>query len=511
MDDHTEIAYLKKKKAGITMKVKLKKSGFGLCIFYIFYILLIGTSVFAEQAVSEKNIFIISGQASEYMNKGDYKKAIELWQKVLDVDNRNVIALNSLANCQVMLKKYDAALENYTKADKISQNIYSRIGIQLALILQGKYSESIAAGQNVFYLDPDNYIASVRIALAGQRLNDGDQAGRERISNIVKKYGSTSQTYYDIAMASYYIGFINEGNDYLIESLKIDSTYKPARQTLGLWPVSQSYYLTPAFQYIDFQKSSSHGSGLSYGGIGGMYINDAWNLGAGYNQTRLENLKSTVKDEFNQMTFNVTYTANYTSAYSLNVYYYASNSADVNNAMAFSGTFKANRLYGFSMMAGGFLFPSHSGGQISPSYSLNLGSLPLSLEITGTGQVLAFQTQAPPPPTRPGGRPGNNQNQTITTISAFGAVDGGLYANFSFFSIGAGGRFGSLYTPFFQQGFSQIYNLDTLNSGFFAVLRFFPLRNLSVNALYSYDTWSTTNAETPVSHLFSINLTMRFP
>ena len=55
------------------------------------------------------------GKAGEALSEQNYKKAIELYYKALAEDENNVFILNKIAHCYILLNNYNKAAFNYEK------------------------------------------------------------------------------------------------------------------------------------------------------------------------------------------------------------------------------------------------------------------------------------------------------------------------------------------------------------------------------------------------------------
>lgn len=98
-----------------------------------------------------------------YKAKQDYPKSIELLDQLISKYPDSAATYMYRGYAHMMNGSYDKALADYKKADSIYSTIDTLSGIQWALLAMGKNDESIAAGQKVLALDPNNYYAKQRI------------------------------------------------------------------------------------------------------------------------------------------------------------------------------------------------------------------------------------------------------------------------------------------------------------------------------------------------------------
>ena len=460
------------------------------------------------------NIFSESKTALNLMKTKNYLEASKIWQKIISAEEEYSIGYNNLGLCQMKLSQYASALKSYKKANKISPNIDARAGIQWALLAEKNYDSSIEAGQKALKLDPENYWVHIRLATAYNAIGEYDKS-QATYDKILAVHGTTADALLQISVANRQAGNGDAASHFLAKGYEKNSSHSGIRQALGLYPSVPNIALVPYYTGYQYADTKFKGKGSKVGGYATYAASDYFYFGAGYARGQTENLEG--GDEYKTNQFSGHFTAYFDASNSLTVnsHYVTSNDGYTNKALVLVANYIRGRSKRFSLAAGGLFFPEHKGAQVSPSYLFNVWG-PFWLEATLIGQVMGINgteeqavTLSGPPP--PPGAPPPTQTVDVTNSEVYGAADASMSFVFSMFTIGAGGRLGSLYTPFILQGSAIFTDLQELKNGYYAFVRIYPIRWVQLNVVYAHDTFSNESGEQPKADAVSLTMTVRLP
>ncbi|MFC1852629.1 protein kinase [candidate division CSSED10-310 bacterium] len=166
---------------------------------------------FLEKAREEQSIYDrIKGHVNkglQFYNQSEYQRAIVEWEKVIQIDPRNVEAAFFISKTQVLLnfekrtqnlykqaefyleqKQYEQAIECYQQLSKLDHDnislalkidelqdltkVHSIMQEGLDLYLKHKHEEAISVLNNIFTIDPDNIDAKNYIIQARAKINE---------------------------------------------------------------------------------------------------------------------------------------------------------------------------------------------------------------------------------------------------------------------------------------------------------------------------------------------------
>jgi|WetSurMetagenome_2_1015567.scaffolds.fasta_scaffold00119_1 tetratricopeptide (TPR) repeat protein len=139
--------------------------------FYKRYVELVGARGTAEEMVKALTGAIASGEADAamyaslgtvYQKQGGYQKAIEMYQKALSIDPRNVTVLSSVALCQAKSGNVNEAVISYEQAIAMNDKAvdeYKELGD--LYMLQKKTSQAVAVYKKYLAKKSDRRIARI--------------------------------------------------------------------------------------------------------------------------------------------------------------------------------------------------------------------------------------------------------------------------------------------------------------------------------------------------------------
>ena len=102
--------------------------------------------------------YITRGDA--YYSQGKYDLAIVVYKKALELDPKNVYALNNLGDAYYKQGKYDLAISAYKKALEMDpKNVYALNNLGDAYLGQSEYNLAISAYKKALEMNPKNVYA----------------------------------------------------------------------------------------------------------------------------------------------------------------------------------------------------------------------------------------------------------------------------------------------------------------------------------------------------------------
>jgi tetratricopeptide (TPR) repeat protein len=114
--------------------------------------------------IDETDIDALNGKATALDNLGQHEQAIELYDKVLEIDETDIDALNGKATALDNLGQHEQAIELYDKVLEIDQtDIDALNGRALALEGLGRLEEAISNLEKIVELAPPETIEEVSI------------------------------------------------------------------------------------------------------------------------------------------------------------------------------------------------------------------------------------------------------------------------------------------------------------------------------------------------------------
>ena len=263
------------------------------------------------------------------MQSGNYLSALGIWNQVISSEPNYPVALMNRGYCNLMLGEYDAASEDYLKADSLSQNLDAKAGAQWAYFGAEKYAESLQWGRAALSIDPQNFWVKMRLAAAYKENGDSSSA-REIYTGLIDEHGARAVTAAPAGM------------------------------------------LMPYYQNTNFTGSRLKSSGYDSGAFATWNFQSGMSLGAGYAQSNLGNPTSTSGYETREIKAMAGFLFSDLSHLNLTGHYLSSNYSLLDNAVTISATYKTSIYSNFSFGADALIFPSHKGLQFNPQYQMPL-------------------------------------------------------------------------------------------------------------------------------------------
>jgi Flp pilus assembly protein TadD len=112
-----------------------------------------------------------------FYNQKEYLKAIQAYQKVIELDPAYVEAYNNLGIIYQMMGDVDRAFGAYQKATEINPKYekgYNNLGI--LLLLKGRYEEALEAFQKALAINPNNIESHINLGILFMKKGQSDEA-----------------------------------------------------------------------------------------------------------------------------------------------------------------------------------------------------------------------------------------------------------------------------------------------------------------------------------------------
>ena len=241
--------------------------------------------------LDKDNYFAKFRMSEAYKAKQDYSKSIDLLDQLIEKYPDSVATYMYRGYAHMMNGSYDKALADYKKADSFYSTIDTLSGIQWALLAMGKNDESIAAGQKVLALDPNNYYAKQRIGDAYLEKKEYAKAS-ENYKQLQAQYGKNADLLWKIGLCEYYAGNKDEATKLFQEGSKLSPEHKGIQNSLSGGSAYPYFAVIPEYSGYSFKGSDFIGNGQKYG-LGVTYSpNENWNIRASAIHDVTQNLSS---------------------------------------------------------------------------------------------------------------------------------------------------------------------------------------------------------------------------
>ncbi len=271
------------------------------------------------------------------------------------------------------------------------------------------------------------------------------------------------------------------GDSSSAENIYADLMHQYGARSLSYAPAGQ---LIPYYQNIAFSGSRMKSSGYDAGVFGLWNFNSGLSVGAGYAQSNIGNPASTTGYETREAKLSSAVLFSDLSQISFTGHYLSSNYSLLNNAVTLSAAYKNHITSRFTIGGDVLIFSSHKGAALTPQYMFPL-TKSLSLGISGTVQAIRF-------------------SQVTNFYAAGGAA---LHYCLGTLCLSAGGLYGSLYTPLFDNGAILTYSLDEMTVQGYGRLAWKPSPYFEISGAYTYGQWKALNGDTPTSGTISFAAT----
>ncbi len=120
-----------------------------------FYVYIKGDSTKTADIMARA--YSLARKGNNYIQKADYGKALDCFEKALDLCPNDIILLNNIAYTYEKLEKCNKAIETYEKSLKINpSHANAWNGLALSYKKLGKYEEAIRACKKAIELDPND-------------------------------------------------------------------------------------------------------------------------------------------------------------------------------------------------------------------------------------------------------------------------------------------------------------------------------------------------------------------
>jgi len=168
-----------------------------------------------------------------YLDKKEYALAIAEFNKILDFDLKNEIAMIKLGHAYLQQKKYIQALQWFNQALEYNPKaVDPHEGLGLCYFEQGRIAEALGKFNYVLILDPNNEHAHFGLGLCYQQKEEFDKA-IEEFTFVLKINPRHSQIYSNIGTCYYQKNNFSEAVECFNKALEVDPGDCYARQILA--------------------------------------------------------------------------------------------------------------------------------------------------------------------------------------------------------------------------------------------------------------------------------------
>ncbi len=169
----------------------------------------------------------------KYLDKKDYNLAIAEFNKVLDFNPQNEIAIIKLGHVYLQQKKYSEAIQKFNRALEIDpKGIDPHEGLGFCYVEQDRITEAMEKFNYVLKFNPDNEYGHFGLGLCYQRKEEFDKA-IEEFNRVLKINSLYCQIYSSIGACYYQKNNFSQAIEYFNQALKIDSRDCYARKGLA--------------------------------------------------------------------------------------------------------------------------------------------------------------------------------------------------------------------------------------------------------------------------------------
>ncbi len=194
--------------------------------------IILNNVVFSQQ--KEEKISAFNSSINEAV-KGNYQKAIDVLLNVYkNYENDYLINLR-LGYLYYLQKKYDKSIEYYQKAIQLTQekSIEPYLGITLPLAGQEKWDEVARTYQKILSIDPNNYIANLRLGQIYFNRKEYSKA-ETLLRKVYNLYPGDYETNLYLGWTYFYLNRKSEAKSHFINALMISENDKSASEGLKL-------------------------------------------------------------------------------------------------------------------------------------------------------------------------------------------------------------------------------------------------------------------------------------
>ena len=187
--------------------------------------------------MSNNNSFFDASQSLDlgikYLDKKDYKLAIREFNKVLEFNPDNEIAIIKLGHVYLQQKKYQEAIQQFNHALELDpEGVDPHEGLGFCYFEQGRIIEAIDKFNYVLKFNPDGEHAHLGLGLCHQQKEEFDKA-TEEFNRVLKINPLHPQIYSHIGTCCCQENNFREAIEHFNKALKIDSNDCYARKGLA--------------------------------------------------------------------------------------------------------------------------------------------------------------------------------------------------------------------------------------------------------------------------------------
>jgi len=184
------------------------------------------------EKVSQADYYFTEGY--KYFLQDDYSKAIEYYQKVIQIKPNNPDVYSNLGVSYSALGQYQQAIEYYQKAIQINSNYvnaYNNLSVVYCTL--GQFQQAIEYGQKALHLDPDYALAYNNLGNAYNELGQYQQA-IEYIKKAIELDPNLADAYYNLAISYNSLGQFQQAIEYYQKTIQINPNHTLVYNNLSI-------------------------------------------------------------------------------------------------------------------------------------------------------------------------------------------------------------------------------------------------------------------------------------
>ena len=185
---------------------------------------------------NEQNKFInnLLSKGKDYSNNKEYKKALDSFNKVIEIDKNNKEAYYLKGILYTDLKKYKEALDNFNKVLEIDPNAKETYNVRGCInVYLKKYKEALEDYNKGIELDPNCEIFYFNRGLLYTELEKYEEALND-FNKVIEINKYNKRAYYNKGYLYVELKKYNEALENFKKVIEIDKTYKKAYNSQGI-------------------------------------------------------------------------------------------------------------------------------------------------------------------------------------------------------------------------------------------------------------------------------------
>lgn len=428
--------------------------------------------------------------AERWMALGEWRKAEQVLQSILAMQDEHPRAWLLLGYCRMQLGDYQKALESYQRSESLVSTPDALAGTHWASVMLGDREASLAIGKKILERWPGDLMARLRMAWANHSLGRLAEA-EAGYRSVLADFPTHDDASFGLSLVLTDLGKDAEAARIRRALLNRNPEHKGARLASGLPANSPTLSLVSWEELTSWSGSSLRTTSASAGFGFRLGLDPLWSL-AGF---------GTMTDTDGN-SGGITTIAGFSSRHDAVSGLWFSwggnfitgddrwSDGTLQMQLGLGGRLEQGDAVGFNLSLAGMHFPYHDAIQIGFGLDVRFASW-LRANLLGHGMGVMFSNTG-------GGR-----------LRLYGALDAGLTLDLAPAMLSTGVRLGSLYTPILSA--QPVFNTEVLGLGFFVSVGVDLVDWLGIKIAYACDEWEGTGGDRPVSETLTFVLEVRIP